>query len=300
MAEACLCGQGFNNTGIASCYQLFKKTTGFFLVPLIANDGTRNYIDLDVTIDIVAKTKLTDKSKRFYPVTGLKDVELPQAESKFETFKDGSKYKLADGIKSFKAVIPEVPSAFVGKLQGVSCTKFGVYLFDIDGNLRGVREGDKMYPIEIGGWDAIYQDTNEDGVAKAMIQFDFDILLKVSKYWILSSEDLGANPNSVDGLIDVNFTEVSSGTTSTVVDIYSDYGSGVNYLNPAPVVGLLTANFSGYNDTDSASVAVTVAEDATIDGRYTITYTAQTVADKVTFKVLPVSGFEGEIQVTIV
>lgn len=298
MADACLCGQGFNNTGIASCFQLFKKTTGFFLVPLIANDGTKNKIDLSTTIDILALTKLTDKSKRLYPVQGLKDVELPQAESKFETFKDGSKYKLADGIKSFKAVIPEVPSAFVGKLQGVSCTKFGVYLFDIDGNLRGLKDGTDLYPIEIGGWDAIYQDTNEDGVAKAMIQFDFDILLKVSKYWILSAEDLGANPNTIDGLLDVTLSEVSSGTTSSVVNIYSDYGNGI-LTNPAPVVGLVTADFSAYNDTDALAVTVTVAESTTIDGQYTITYTAQTAADLVTFKVLPASGFEGEIQVTI-
>lgn len=294
--DACLCGTGMNNTGLVTCIKGFKKTTGFLIVPILANDGTRNSIDLSTTIDMTAKVQHLDPSKRFYPVNDLKDVELPTAESRFETAKDGSKFKLADGIKSFKATIYEAGSMFASKLQGVSCEKYGVYLYDIDGNLRGVKDGNLLYPVEIGGWDAIFMDATDDNVSKIQIQFDFDILLKISRYWILSSTDLGVNPNDLLGLVDANLTEVSSGATSTVVTITSDYGSGLDAL---PIVGLVTADFSGYNDTDSASVSVTVAESTTIDGQYTITYTSQTVADKVTFKVLPSSGYEGSIQVTI-
>lgn len=294
--DACLCGTGMNNTGLVTCIKGFKKTTGFLIVPILANDGTRNSIDLSTTIDMTAKVQHIDPSKRFYPVNDLKDVELPTAESRFETAKDGSKFKLADGIKSFKATIYEAGSMFASKLQGVSCEKYGVYLYDIDGNLRGVKDGNLLYPVEIGGWDAIFMDATDDNVSKIQIQFDFDILLKISRYWILSSTDLGVNPNDLLGLVDANITEVSSGATSTVVTITSDYGSGLDAL---PIVGLVTADFSGYNDTDSASVSVTVAESTTIDGQYTITYTSQTVADLVTFKVLPSSGYEGSIQVTI-
>lgn len=294
--DACLCGTGMNNTGLVTCIKGFKKTTGFLIVPILANDGTRNSIDLSTTIDMTSKVQHIDPSKRFYPVNDLKDVELPTAESRFETAKDGSKFKLADGIKSFKATIYEAGSMFASKLQGVSCEKYGVYLYDIDGNLRGVKDGNLLYPVEIGGWDAIFMDATDDNVSKIQIQFDFDILLKISRYWILSSTDLGVNPNDLLGLVDANLTEVSSGATSTVVTITSDYGSGLDAL---PIVGLVTADFSGYNDTDSASVSVTVAESTTIDGQYTITYTSQTVADKVTFKVLPSSGYEGSIQVTI-
>lgn len=294
--DACLCGTGMNNTGLVTCIKGFKKTTGFLIVPILANDGTRNSIDLSTTIDMTAKVQHIDPSKRFYPVNDLKDVELPTAESRFETAKDGSKFKLADGIKSFKATIYEAGSMFASKLQGVSCEKYGVYLYDIDGNLRGVKDGNLLYPVEIGGWDAIFMDATDDNVSKIQIQFDFDILLKISRYWILSSTDLGVNPNDLLGLVDANLTEVSSGATSTVVTITSDYGSGLDAL---PIVGLVTADFSGYNDTDSASVSVTVAESTTIDGQYTITYTSQTVADLVTFKVLPSSGYEGSIQVTI-
>ena len=294
--DACLCGTGMNNTGLVNCIKGFKKTTGFLIVPILANDGFRNSINLSPGINLQNKVKHTDPSSRFYPVNDLKDVELPTAESRFETAKDGSKFKLADGIKSFKAVIYEGGSMFASKLQGVSCEKYGVYLYDIDGNLRGIKEDDELYPIEIGGWDTIFMDATDDNVSKIQIQFDFDILLKISRYWVLSSTDLGVNPNTLLGLVDANLTEVSSGATSTVLTISSDYGSGLTAL---PIVGLTTADFSAYNDTDAASVSVTVAESTTIDGEYTLTYTTQTVADKVTIKVLPASGYEGSVQVTI-
>jgi hypothetical protein len=294
--DACLCGTGMNNTGLVTCIKGFKKTTGFLIVPMLANDGTRNSINLSPGINLQNKVKHTDPSSRFYPVNDLKDVELPTAESRFETAKDGSKFKLADGIKSFKAVIYEGGSMFASKLQGVSCEKYGVYLYDIDGNLRGIKEDDELYPIEIGGWDTIFMDATDDNVSKIQIQFDFDILLKISRYWILSAADLGINPNSLLGLVDANLIEVSSGVTSTVLDISSDYGSGLSAL---PIVGLTSADFSVYNENDSASVAVSVAESTTIDGQYTLTYSTQTLLDVLKIQVVPTSGYDGTVKVTI-
>lgn len=298
MSDSCLCGVGMNNTGLATCLPAFKKTTGVLFVPLFANDGTRNKIDMSTTIDMTAHIQHIDKSKRFYPIQDLKDVELPVADAKFKTYKDGAKRKLADGIRSFKATMPEASSVLIGKLQGVSCSKFGVYLIDIDGQLRGIKSGTDLYPVEIGGFNAMFKDATDDEVNEGMIEFDFDILLKVAQFWILSATDLGVNPNELSGLVDANLTEVSSGATSTVLNISSDFGSGVA-TNPAPIVGLVTADFSAYNDTDSASVTLTVAESTTVDGEYTLTYTSQTALDLVTIKVLPASGFEGSIQVTI-
>jgi hypothetical protein len=298
MSDSCLCGVGMNNTGLATCLPAFKKTTGMFLVPLFANDGTRNSIDMSTTISLSAKLNNADKSKRFYPIQDLKDVELPVADTRFKTYKDGSKRKLADGVRSFKATMPEASSVLIGKLQGVSCEKFGVYLFDIDGQLRGLKDGTLLYPVEIGGFDAIFKDATDDEVNEGMIQFDFDILLKIAKFWILSTTDLGVNPNETSGLIDANLVEVSSGATSTVLNISSDFGSGLS-TNPAPIVGLVTADFYAYNETDLAVLSVTVAESTTIDGQYTLTYTSQTVADKVRIDVIPASGFDGTLLVTI-
>jgi hypothetical protein len=253
---------------------------------------------MSTTIDLTAKLQHADKSKRFYPIQDLKDVELPVADTRFKTYKDGTKRKLADGVRSFKATMPEASSVLIGKLQGVSCEKFGVYLFDIDGQLRGLKDGTLLYPVEIGGFDAIFKDATDDEVNEGMIQFDFDILLKVSKFWILSANDLNVNPNELSGIIDINFKGVSISTTSTVLDVYSDFGSGIAN-NSAPVVGILSSKFYAYNVTDNASVSLTIAENYVIDGRYTLTYIGQTVGDVIQVQVIPSSGFEGEILVTI-
>lgn len=291
--DSCLCGTGMNNTGVVNCVKLFKKTTGMFIVPLIANDGTRNSLDLSTAIDMTAKIQHADPSKRWYPVTDLKDVELPTAESRFETAKDGSKFKLADGIKSFKGTIYEAGSMFASKLQGVSCEKYGVVLFDIDGNARGLKDGTNLYPVEVGGWDAIFHDASDDSVSKIMIQFDFDILLKVSRFWILSSTDLGVNPNTLSGLVDANITVGAITSTSVSISVNSDYGSGIASVMTSPIVGLVSADFKLTRTDTNADVPVVTATE-TADGVYTLTYTAitgSTVPLKVDVK--PVSGFEG-------
>lgn len=292
MSDSCLCGVGMNNTGLATCLPAFKKTTGLFLVPLFANDGTRNSINMSTTIDLDAKLKHADKSKRFYPIQDLKDVELPVADTKFKTYKDGTKRKLADGVRSFKATMPEASSVLIGKLQGVSCEKFGVYLFDIDGQLRGLKDGTLLYPVEIGGFDAIFKDATDDEVNEGMIQFDFDILLKVSKFWILSSTDLNVNPNETSGLIDANLTVGAITSTSVSISVNSDFGSGISTMS-APIVGLVSADWTLTRTDTNASVPITTVVEGN-DGVYVITYTAIT-GSTVPLKadIIPASGFEG-------
>lgn len=290
--DACLCGTGFNNTGLPSCVKLFKKTTGLFVVPIYDNDGAKNYLDMSTTIDITAKTQATDPSKRWYPINDLKDVEIPTAETRFENAKDGSKFRLAKGITSFNATIFESGSMYTAKLDGVSCNKFGVVLYDIDGNARGKKSGTKFYPIEIGGWDAMFMDATDDAVSKTRITFDFDILNKISQYWILSATDLGANPNDLVGLVDANITLGTPTSTTVQVTALSDYGSGVSTTAGA-ITGLVASDFKVYNTTDASNVTVTVAE--TADGVYTLTFTAQTTSDVGTVQILPASGFESNI-----
>lgn len=290
IVDECLCGTGLLNTGTPNCIKAFEKVTGAFYVPLYDNDGNRNSLDMSTSIDITAKTQAADASQRWYPIQKLKDVELTTAESRFETAKDGSKFKLANGIKSFKGMIYESGSVFTSKLQGVSCQRVGIVLFDIDGNARGTKDGSNFYPIEIGGHDAIFEDATDDNVAKTSISFDFDILLKISRYWILSATDLGANPNEVVGLVDANMTNGAITATTFVATITDDYGYGLD-TQLSEVVGLVSADFSGYNQTTEASVAVTSVEGA--DGVYTFTFAAQTAADVVRINVLPISGYVG-------
>lgn len=285
--DACLCGQGMNNVGIPNCVKMFEKTTMLYLVPLYDNSGVRNSLLLTVDgLSIEAATKNPDPSQRWYPITDLKDVELPTAESRFETAKDGSKFKLANGIKSFKATKFESGSMFTAKLQGVSCSEFGVVLGDIDGNARGVKDGNNFYPIKIGGWDAIFMDATDDNVNKTMIQFDFDILLKISRYWILSADDLGQNPNDSTGVIDANIAISDITDVTFTATVTSDYGYGSLFNNtPGLITGIPDAAFVLTNETDSTTLAPTITE--TSDGVYVFVFPAQTLADELSLVINP-------------
>jgi len=289
--DECLCGSGMNNTGLPSCIKLFKKTTGMFIVPLFANDGIRNYYDLTSPADIAGRVLSSDPSFRWYPIQELKDVELPTAESRFETAKDGSKFKLADGIRSFKATAFEQGSVLAGKLQGASCGKFGVFLFDIDGNMRGIKDGTKLYPVEIGGWDAIFNDATDDSVSKIMISFDFDILLKVSKFWIVSKTDMTTNPNDLSGVLDANLTVSTITTTSVIITAKTDYGSGQD--STSFIEGQLISDFR-LSNAGATVPLLTVSE--TSPGVYTLTYAVIAGSTAVLkAELLPSSSFEGSV-----
>jgi len=280
-----------NNTGLPSCIKLFKKTTGMFIVPLFANDGIRNYYDLTSPADIAGRVLSSDPSFRWYPIQELKDVELPTAESRFETAKDGSKFKLADGIRSFKATAFEQGSVLAGKLQGASCGKFGVFLFDIDGNMRGIKDGTKLYPVEIGGWDAIFNDATDDSVSKIMISFDFDILLKVSKFWIVSKTDMTTNPNDLSGVLDANLTVSTITTTSVIITAKTDYGSGQD--STSFIEGQLISDFR-LSNAGATVPLLTVSE--TSPGVYTLTYAVIAGSTAVLkAELLPSSSFEGSV-----
>jgi hypothetical protein len=294
MAEdACACGTVEVNTGEVQCFRKFKKTVGLLVVPLIANDGTVNSIDLSTTIDLTAKVQHIDSSKRFYPILDLKDVETPQAETKFKTAKDGTKYPLSKGIKSFKATKFDIGSMYASKLEKITCGKFGVYTVDAEGNVRGIKSGTTLLPIKMQGWDVVFQDEIDDDISQLMIQFDFNILLDISEYWLLSAVDTVINANDLSGLIDANLTVGAITTTSVVVVATTDYGSGVTSETNDRIKGQVVGDFSITRTDTNVDVPILTCTEG-IDGSYTLTYTIITGSIvPLRAKLVAGSGYDG-------
>jgi hypothetical protein len=111
---------------------------------------------------------------------------------------------------------------------------------------------------------------------------------------ISSSEGL-VDFGTLEGLIDANIALSSITTTGFVATITTDYGTA---LTDGKVKGQLSADFSLYNDTDSASIPITTVTE-TADGVYTFVMPAQTASDDFTVSLLPSSGFVGEKQGSI-
>ena len=104
----CSCAVSLQNTGSPSCAPIMGVAANFILVPLIANDGTFNYIDPTATLNDAYFTALineADESKRWYPTGKLKNVTTDRADPILETFEDGSSVFIRDGIRNFTAMI---------------------------------------------------------------------------------------------------------------------------------------------------------------------------------------------------
>jgi len=69
MALGCNCNSGLSNTGRPNCVPLQSVTSKLIMVPLKANDGSLNYIDLTSPLptwnDLINEA---DASKRWFPL----------------------------------------------------------------------------------------------------------------------------------------------------------------------------------------------------------------------------------------
>ena len=86
----CDCNAGLSNTGRPNCVPIFGITSSLIIVPIYANDGTKNGIDLASALptwsDLVNED---DASKRWFPLPAFENVELPKADSLFEEANSG-------------------------------------------------------------------------------------------------------------------------------------------------------------------------------------------------------------------
>lgn len=289
----CSCDVSLQNTGSPSCSPIMGVAANFILVPLIANDGTFNYIDPTATLNDAYFTALineADDSKRWYPTGKLKNVTTDRADPILETFEDGSSVFIRDGIRNFTAMIIKGSFELAKQFNANRCSTFGIFIVDLDGNILGTTKtgSNYLYPIAVDAATFYAKPvfTTDTTIQKIMLQGQFDVLQKDDDLRMISASSItAANIVNLKGLMNVYTTIVSTSTTTMVLDLYAKVG---NIVTNYPIEGLVTANFVSsdtgttskmYNITDASDVTVTAAESTTIDGRYTLTYTAQTVAD---------------------
>ncbi len=289
----CSCDVSLQNTGSPSCSPIMGVAANFILVPLIANDGTFNYIDPTATLNDAYFTALineADDSKRWYPTGKLKNVTTDRADPILETFEDGSSVFIRDGIRNFTAMIIKGSFELAKQFNANRCSTFGIFIVDLDGNILGTTKtgSNYLYPIacDAATFYAKPVFTTDTTIQKIMLMGQWDVLQKDDDLRMISASSISAaNIVNLKGLINVYATIISTSTTTMVVDLYAKVGDMANNYR---IEGLVTADFVSsdtgstskmYNITDASDVTVTAAESTTVDGRYTLTYTAQTVAD---------------------
>lgn len=303
MSTICVsCDGKISNTGIPVADKPFGLTQGIYIVPLVANDGTRNkLVTTSATLgaDFLAMVNNADPSKRAFPVLGLSNFTDTQADTTFETDDIGRRSKIRDGIRTVSCEKRGVTEQFFGHVENL-CVEAGLYLVDECGNLKGELDGTDFYPrpIHTDSYDANFMITMADSTSKVVFTMDWDFVSKdKNQYYIKEDAFTNANPLLLKGMIDVNLELSAPTTTTVVVKAYFDYGPANALI---PFTGAALADFSLYNQTDDAAVVPSgVVESVVTPGTYTITFPLQTVADVIEVDVFRaatgerVNGYEG-------
>jgi hypothetical protein len=231
----CDCNAGLSNTGRPNCVPIFGITSSLIVVPLYANDGTRNGIDLSATLPSWSGlVNEADASKRWFPLPAFENVELPKADSLFEEANSGRQVYLRQGKRSFTGELwaEDSTPTFLGKLAKSRCVDFGIFIVDVNGNLIGSQEGGYMYPIAVDNpsWDPKFAFATDSTTQKIMLGFDFDRLFDESTMYMINEEEAGQDFTKLNGLVDVNLIGLVATSSSASFEAKLDYGTALNKI----------------------------------------------------------------------
>jgi hypothetical protein len=290
MALGCNCNAGLSNTGRPNCVPIQSVTSKLIMVPLFDGDGNQNYIDLTAPVpnwlDLVNEV---DATKRWFPLPNFENVELPKADSQFEEANSGRMVFLRQGKRSFTGELwaDDSSPTLLSKLQNNRCVDFGVYIIDVNGSLVGSKVGDYLYPIPVDNpsFDPKYMFATDSTTSKIMVAFDFDRLFDEGTMYMITATEAGIDFNTLNGLIDVNFTNNSLAGNQLGTVLILDYGTA---YTPIQFEGGVAADFA-ITINGVASTFTSVTEGPA--GNYALLYTA-TAGDEIVISVVK-TGYTG-------
>ncbi len=248
MSNCVNCSTGLQNTGLIGNGKSGADVANkIFYMPLVANDGTINGIDVS-SLDADTFTTLineVDTSKRLFPLPIHEDITDERAEAIFETYTSGNKRKVREGNLPISFMILETAASYKAALDSFACKDVGFYYLDKCGNLiGGVKVGNIQRPIPImsGSIDNRVVRAGYETVRKIAVSFEVDLRFNDADMTYIPCEVLeGFNIDlfNAKGLINlVGKTLVASNADKTITaTITTDYGAVTGNL---PVEGLST------------------------------------------------------------
>ena len=299
------CNTGMVDLGQA-CVEAFLVPNKLIAVQTYDSTGEPNEIDGTLTLDkayFIARLNDTDLSKRWQVLPEMKNITDQRANPEFQTWNDGSKSFINQGIREFTGIsIGTTGSApqLEGKLNAMRGVGVSFFVIDKFGNLQGKvgSSATKLAPIEAES-DTIYAilgKTQDKAVRQIMFGFDFAITEKDSELRMIKASEMAYNPNKLVGVVDVSSETSNITNTSFTVKLYTDGGS---LLTPVLVQGLAITDFVSsdtdtpsrfYDETDDGDVTITGMTESPA-GYYNFTFTSTPYPDYLVVKPVQ-NGFD--------
>ena len=257
------------------CPSIMDIAKRLIIVPEVDGSGAQNKFASEAAVTksaLQAKFDAADKDDRFFPLSIIENVEDLRAEPTFFEFNSGRKAKVKEGTRTFVAYIPFQGPEYLGKLEEWGCSKFGVYIVDKAGNFIYATDSStktEVLPILVDheSFSAELMKKTDGEPIMIKLTFDFRETEKDSLLRAIDKDSLdfdGLSSTDVYGLWDITHavTNIGAGSfTSTITE--EIYGFAIE--------GLVLADFSLYNVTESSSVSLSTAPE-TSEGVYEITF----------------------------
>lgn len=291
----CFCAVGSANTGSTGKEFEFKNVAFLLIAQLYANDGTRNKILSTDTVDdayIADLVNQSDESKRFYVLGEFKNGELPLPDFITQSLSDGSTINVDLNPQTFSGELYKRTPRQLGNIASLSCNKIGFLAVDTCGNVLGEADSDEteMYPIAINtdAWGSRYQFASPTEASRGVITMEVDKTSNFKDYRFIAS-DLDTMGTAFNGVQDAFVTNVTGVTTTEFV---FDLGFKVGKFNDnVALEGYTASDLELVNVTQDSIVSLSaLTASATVSGRYTATFAAQTSADVVYLRSANTSG----------
>lgn len=265
----CICGTGPADSGVSKCKAAMDVTKAIYAVQRIANDNTPNGIAVGTVLNAAFWTALinhTDPSKRFYPITGLDNVENLRADSIVQTTSGGRNIRITEGVRAFQGDLIGSDPKYKAVLDSWACADMMIYTVDKSENVWGQESADGTtldgMPIDSNTIDAKFGFTTDSTLQFNQLNFEFSESMKDEKIgYFAANEITGIDLLTQQGLMDVNTTVSLETTTSFTVTMVENYGTA---KTKNAVQGYLIGDFTlvEVTPTPGPIVITTVVESA--------------------------------------
>lgn len=278
MSENCVCGIGLSNLGTPDCIKQVGRPHKFIFNETKDSTGVFNKIasaDVVNQLYVDGLIEELDLSKRWYLSPVVKNFLSTKADSVYQTFDDGTRSFLREGLRTFEGMFDKADSTFLKYLNSVNCANSSFYIITDNGNILGYTKDDSgdVYPIPVSLLVNILN--LKTGDANQNVSFSLDIPLTVIDSQIATVYDIDADLVDAEGLIQlkaVASTPVALGYTLQLNN-GGAFGSTIGYT------GLTVIDLVAYNvTTDSPAVVASVTATATA-GEFLLTFTGAVATD---------------------
>ena len=302
MGNVC-CNSGLQNYGRPQCVTQIDRVVSLAGTPEFDSANAYNQIDLAAVFNSTTLTGLVtnaDATKRLVKFPRFYGVSTPIADTVFDESTDGTKSFIREGIWSFAGETrdKDAIAGILKKMKALRCSNQSFYLITASNQLVGqLADGQYLRPLKVNGGslDPKMNLRDDSTTNKIMFGFDFDNLVKQENLYVLDGNDLGVDFLNMRQLTDVSIIEEALTSTTIEVDLKTAFVQGLQPNND--VIGLLAAAFKLENLTASTTVTITtVVEDVNIDGRYLITFPAQTTTDRMKLSMVLSSYYNGSYE----